>query len=74
MIHIELKRRCDQVRLTQGELAQKLKVSERTLGRYFNGRHTDADYLTKTAYKECIEQAIKRREWELKQSKTNKNQ
>jgi len=69
MIHIELKKRCDQVKLTQSELAQKLKVSERTISRYFNGNQANADYLTKTAYKECIEQAIKRREWELKQNK-----
>jgi transcriptional regulator with XRE-family HTH domain len=74
MIHIELKERCSRVRLTQSELALKLQVSPKAITNYFNGKQANADYLTKTAYKECIEQAIKRREWELKQSKTNKNQ
>lgn len=69
MLKHPLKKKAEEVGLKNIDLAIKLKVSERTIYRYFNGEFNNVDALKKKCIGLCIEQAIKRRKYEYSKIK-----
>ncbi|MGV8131270.1 MAG: hypothetical protein ACP5N7_04195 [Candidatus Pacearchaeota archaeon] len=58
-------------KISQEDIAKKLKISERTLNRFYNKSTIDEKTLTNVALYECINQIIRRKVWELKNEKTS---
>lgn len=51
------------------EVAEKLKINPRTIYRFYESEEIDERYLSNKATYECINQIIKRKQWEMKQRK-----